>query len=144
MTTIDTWRDFDRLAQTILAGKPALRAMPMDLFRRGNEYILSADLPGIDPSSIDVDIDGQQLTIRAERFVPDSKDVKWLVRERSGGTFVRQLSVGEGIDTSSITASYDDGVLTVTMPVRESAKPRKISVARVSEGEAEEAKVVEA
>ena len=141
MTTVDALRDMDRLAQTLFAGRPALRAMPMDLYRHGDEYILRADLPGIDPATIDVDIDGQQLTIRAERVVPSGDDVKWLVRERSGGTFVRQLSVGEGIDNAAIDASYEDGVLVVRLPVRESAKPRKISVSRTDGVKPVEAKV---
>ncbi len=141
MTTVDALRDMDRLAQSFFAGRPALRAMPMDLFRQGDEYILRTDLPGVDPASIDIDIDGQQLTIRAERVVPAGEDVKWLVRERSGGTFVRQLSVGEGIDTAAIDASYEDGILTVKMPVLESAKPRKISVSRTDGAKPVEAKV---
>ncbi len=104
------------------------RLMPIDLYRDGDHYVLNADLPGIDPGSVDVDVDGQLLTIRAERTPRSAEGVKWLARERSGGTFVRQLTVGAGIDTTGIAATYDNGVLSVTIPVSEAAKPRKISV----------------
>src|SRR5690606_33337533 len=104
------------------------RLMPIDLYRDGDHYVLNADLPGIDPGSVDVDIDGQLLTIRAERTPRSGHDVKWLARERSGGTFVRRLTIGSGIDTAGIAATYDNGVLSVTIPVSEAAKPRKVEV----------------
>lgn len=104
------------------------RLMPIDLYRDGDHYVLNADLPGIDPGSVDVDIDGQLLTIRAERTPRSAEGVKWLARERSGGTYVRQLTVGVGIDTTGIAATYDNGVLSVSIPVSEAAKPRKIEV----------------
>lgn len=104
------------------------RLMPIDLYRDGDHYVLNADLPGIDPGSVDVDIDGQLLTIRAERTPRSAGDVKWLARERTGGTFVRRLTIGSGIDTAGIAATYDNGVLSVTIPVSESAKPRKVEV----------------
>lgn len=104
------------------------RLMPIDLYRDGDHYVLNADLPGIDPGSVDVDVDGQLLTIRAERTPRSADGVKWLARERSGGTFVRQLTVGAGIDTTGIAATYDNGVLSVSIPVSEAAKPRKVQV----------------
>lgn len=102
--------------------------MPMDLYRDGDVYVLNADLPGIDPGSVDIDIDGQVLTLRAERTMADNESVKWLTRERRGGTFVRQLNLGSGIDTDAISAHYNNGVLSVTIPVSEKAKPRKVAV----------------
>ena len=102
--------------------------MPIDLYREADHYILTADLPGIDPSSIDVDLDGQQLTIRAERSTVNAEGAKWLVRERNGGSYLRQFTLGQGLDTERIAASYEHGVLTVTVPVSERAKPRKIEV----------------
>ncbi|MBX3312160.1 MAG: Hsp20/alpha crystallin family protein [Microbacteriaceae bacterium] len=127
--SIDTLREFDRLVGSMFPTRQALRQMPMDLYKEGEHYVLSADLPGVDPSSIDVDVDGRQLTIRATRNFDEMSDTKWIIQERSAGAFVRQLNLGEAIDTEAISANYDNGVLTVTMPVRESAKPRKVSVA---------------
>lgn len=131
MATLDTFRDFDRLAGALFASRPSLREMPLDLYREGDRYIILADLPGIDPETIDVDVDGRQLTIRAERTIRRPQDAKWIIRERSGGTFVRQLTMGEGIDVSAISANYNNGVLTVTMPMSESVKPRKVIVETV-------------
>lgn len=102
--------------------------MPLDLYRDGDHYVLAADLPGVDPGSVDVNVDGHQLTIRAERTARDPEGAKWLVNERLHGTYVRQLTLGDGLDLDKITATYDSGVLTVTVPVSETAKPRKIEV----------------
>jgi HSP20 family protein len=102
--------------------------MPMDLYRDADHYVLNADLPGIDPGSVDIDVDGQLLTIRAERTPRSQEGVKWLARERNAGTFLRQLNLGQGIDTENISASYENGVLSVVIPVSEKAKPRKIAV----------------
>jgi HSP20 family protein len=102
--------------------------MPMDLYRDGDHYVLSADLPGIDPGSVDIDVDGQLLTVRAERTLATGEGVKWITRERETASFLRQLNLGQGIDTDGIAATYSNGVLTVTIPVSEKAKPRKIEV----------------
>ena len=102
--------------------------MPMDLYRDGDHYVLHADLPGIDPGSVDIDVDGQLLTIRAERTLASGDGVKWITREREAASFVRQLNLGQGIDIERISASYGNGVLSVTIPVSEKAKPRKIEV----------------
>ena len=123
----DPFQELDRMAQA-LRGEGTLRGMPMDLYRQGDHYILAADLPGIDPGSIDVDIDGQLLTIRAQRTLHGAEGVKWLTRERESGSFLRQLNLGQGLDTERISASYENGVLSVTIPVSEKAKPRKIAV----------------
>lgn len=122
-------REMERLADALLDG-PARgpRQMPMDLYRDGDRYVLTADLPGMDPGSVDIDVDGQLLTIRAERTLPDHEHVKWITRERTPGSFLRQLSLGQGIDTEHISAGYDNGVLSVTIPVSERAKPRKVQV----------------
>ncbi|GGG42478.1 hypothetical protein GCM10011374_01040 [Kocuria dechangensis] len=126
-TMFTPFNDFDRLAASLLT-RSGLREMPMDLYRDGDRYILRADLPGIDPDSVDVDVDGQLLTIRAERKLPDVQNVQWITRERQNTSFVRQLNLGQGIDIQNITASYDNGVLDVTIPVSAQAKPRKIQV----------------
>jgi len=100
----------------------------MVLYRDGDHYGLTADLPGVDPGSVDIVVDGQLLTIRAERSVPTGEGVKWITREREGASFLRQLSLGQGVDTEHISATYDNGVLSVTIPVSERAKSRKIEV----------------
>lgn len=124
----DVFREFDRLANGMMSGRSALRTMPMDLYRDGDQYVLAADLPGVDPGSVDIDVDGQVLTVRAQRTLSTADGVNWLNRERQGGSFLRQLSIGEGIDVDNISAHYSNGVLSVTLPVAERAKPRKIDV----------------
>ncbi|MBF4562088.1 Hsp20/alpha crystallin family protein [Microbacterium sp. VKM Ac-2870] len=134
MATYDPFRDLDRLAAGFFDTRRGPRRMPMDLYRDGDHYVLSADLPGIDPGSVDIDVDGQLLTIRAERTLSDREGVKWITRERETTSFLRQLNLGQGIDTDGIAATYSNGVLTVTIPVSEKAKPRKIQV--VADGSA--------
>jgi HSP20 family protein len=124
----DPFRELDRMASALLDTRQGPQLMPMDLYRDGDHYVLSADLPGIDPGSVDIDVDGQLLTIRAERTLRNTEGVKWLAQERRGGSFLRQLSLGQGIDTEHIAATYENGVLAVTIPVSERAKPRKIEV----------------
>jgi len=133
MATYDPFRELDRFASTLFDSRRGPRRMPMDLYRDGDHYVLTADLPGIDPGSVDIDVDGQLLTIRAERTLTGGEGVKWITREREGATFLRQLSLGQGVDTERIAANYSNGVLSVTIPVSERAKPRKIEVA--TEGE---------
>ncbi|MFF3039333.1 Hsp20/alpha crystallin family protein [Arthrobacter citreus] len=125
-TRFDPFRELDRFAQAVRS--ESLRGMPMDLYRQDDRYVLSVDLPGIDPGSVDIDVDGQLLTIRAERTLRGTDGVQWLTREREGGSFLRQLSLGQGIDTDGITAHYENGVLNVIIPVSEKAKPRRIAV----------------
>jgi len=129
MATYDPFRDLDRIASSLFDTRRGPRRMPMDLYREGDHYVLSADLPGIDPGSVDIDVDGQLLTIRAERTLTTGDGVKWITREREAASFLRQLNLGQGIDTDAIAANYSNGVLTVTIPVSEKAKPRKIAVA---------------
>ncbi|RXZ48475.1 Hsp20/alpha crystallin family protein [Agromyces binzhouensis] len=124
----DPFRDLDRLAASMIDSSRGPRMMPIDLHRDGDHYVLSADLPGVDPGSIDIDVDGQLMTIRAERTLRNDENVRWLVHERPSGSFLRQLTLGEGIDTSGISAHYDNGVLSVIIPVSERAKPRKVEV----------------
>lgn len=133
--TYDPFREMERLFSTAV-GARGPQPMPIDLFRDGDHYVLSADLPGIDPGSVDIDVDGQQLTIRAERSIAATEGVKWLSRERSGGSFLRQFTLGQGLDTEAIAATYNEGVLTITIPVSERAKPRKIAVTSSSSSRA--------
>jgi HSP20 family protein len=143
----DPFRDLDRLTEQML-GVPAgtaraPRFMPMDLYRVGDHYVLNADLPGVDPGSVDVSLDNGTLTIRAERSAHPEESVQWIASERFTGTFMRQLSLGDDIDADRISAAYANGVLTLTLPVAEKAKARRIDVqahgdSRVISGQAED------
>jgi HSP20 family protein len=133
----DPFRELDRLAAGMLDSRQGPRVMPIDLHRDGDHYVLSADRPGVDPGSIDVDVDGQLLTIRAERTLRSDGDVQWLAHERPSGSFLRQLTLGDGLDTAAISAHYDNGVLSVVIPVSERAKPRKVEVQSAPNSERE-------
>jgi HSP20 family protein len=100
----------------------------MDVYRQGDHFVLLADLPGVDPGSVHIDVDNGTLTIKAERSDSAAADVQWLSSERFPGTYMRQLALGEGIDAEKIPASDENGVLTVLMPVAEKAKARRIEV----------------
>ena len=134
----DVLTQFDRIASGAFDTARAPRMMPVDLFREGDQYVLSADLPGIDPDSVDIDVDGQLLTIRAERRAPASEQVRWLAHERPYGSYMRQFTLGDGVDVQRITANYEHGVLSVIVPVAERAKPRKIAVSNPRTEEARE------
>ncbi|MBL0885168.1 Hsp20/alpha crystallin family protein [Myceligenerans indicum] len=125
----DPFQEMDRLFGSFASNARQAGGLPMDLFRTGDHYVLSMDLPGVDPGTIDVSVEDRTLTIRAERTQRSGDDAQWLVRERPTGTFARQLTVGRGLALDSISASYSDGVLSLTIPVSEEAKPRRIEVA---------------
>jgi HSP20 family protein len=128
----DPFRDMDRLAEQVLGAQAgsarAPRFMPMDLYRSGDHYVVHADLPGVDPGSVDVSVDGGTLTIKAQRSGRTEESVDWIVSERFAGTYMRQLSLGDGVDADQISATYHNGVLTLSIPVAEKAKPRRIQV----------------
>lgn len=126
--TFDPISQLDRFAASVLDSVRSPRLMPVDLFRDGERYVLHADLPGVDPGSIDVDVDGAQLSIRAQRTADTAEGSRWLTRERSAGSFLRQFMLGDGVDPDRISASYSNGVLSVIIPVSDRAKPRKIAV----------------
>jgi HSP20 family protein len=136
-TTFDPFRSMDRLLAETLRG-PASSAMPMDLYRDGEAFVARVDLPGVDPSSIDIDVEERTLTIRAQRPAENVDGAQWLSRERTTGTFARQLSLGTGLALDRIEADYRDGVLTLNIPVAEEAKPRKISVSHSGQPQAVE------
>lgn len=129
VTRFDPFRDLDRLTDRLISqageAQQAMRAMPVDLFRAGDHYVLHCDLPGVDPGTIEVGVDGRMLTIRGQRS-SRTGDVEWLTQERPTGTFARQLTLGPAVDLEHIDATYADGVLTLTLPVAEAAKPRTI------------------
>ena len=128
----DPFREMDRLTSQLWGGPSAPRTprwMPMDLYRAGDHYVVNIDLPGVDPGSIDVDVDGSTLTIRAERTLRGGEEqAEWIAQERPSGSYMRQLSLGEGLDLEQIHAHYENGVLSMTIPVSEKAKPRKLEV----------------
>lgn len=137
MLRFDPFSDFDSLTRQLLGFNEgtarAPRFMPMDLFQAGDHYVLNADLPGIDPGSVEITIDNGVLTLRAQRSLPSDDGVRWVTSERFAGTFQRQISLGEGIDADRISATYENGVLSVTLPVAERAKPRRIEINRVAD-----------
>jgi HSP20 family protein len=102
--------------------------MPMDAYRQGEQFIVQFDLPGVDPSSIDLGVERNVLTVRAERTPTSGDGLEVQIAERPSGVYSRQLFLGEALDTEHIEASYDAGVLTLRIPVVEQAKPRKIEV----------------
>ncbi|CAM5229140.1 Hsp20/alpha crystallin family protein [Streptomyces fumanus] len=124
----DPFREFDRLAQQVLGSTTRPSAMPMDAYRAGDDFIVHFDLPGIDPESIELDVERNVLNVRAERTSPAPEGAETVVAERPTGTFTRQLFLGETLDTDRIDASYDAGVLTLRIPVAEQAKPRRIQI----------------
>ena len=130
----DPFREFDRLAQQLTGGStPGTwsrpNAMPMDAYRAGDEYVVVFDLPGVPPDAIDLDVERNVLTIKAERRpLAVSDGVEMQVAERPLGVFSRQLFLGDTLDTERIAAEYENGVLTVKIPVAAQAKPRKITI----------------
>ncbi len=137
-TRWDPFQEMDRLFGSMaLTGRNA-PTMPMDLYREGDHYLLAVDLPGVDPGSVDVSCEDRTLTIRAER-TPRSAEGQWLLRERPAGTVARQVTLGRGLALDQITASYADGVLVLTIPVAEEARPRKIEVSHAAQRTAIEA-----
>jgi HSP20 family protein len=132
-TRFDTVKEFDRIADELLSASRSARTLALDAYRVGDHVVMHLDLPGVDPGSIDLTIDRGVLGIRAqrtERTEPGGQDaaVQWLARERFGGTFQRQIALGDTLDAEQLAATYDAGVLTITVPVAERAKPRKIAV----------------
>ncbi|MFD1827049.1 MULTISPECIES: Hsp20/alpha crystallin family protein [Mumia] len=125
----DPFRELDRLTQQVFgtAARPA--GMPMDAWREGDTFVVELDLPGIEPGSIDIDVERNVLTVRADR--PAREGVEELIAaERPRGVFSRQLILGDTLDTEAVQARYADGVLRVTIPVAERARPRKVEVVR--------------
>src|ERR1700735_5180732 len=125
----DPFRDLDRFAQQVLGTAARPTVMPMDAWREGDQFVVEFDLPGINEQSLDLDVERNVVTVRAER--PDvDPGREMLASERQRGVFSRQLVLGDNLDTERIEASYDAGVLRLRIPVAEKAKPRKIAITR--------------
>jgi HSP20 family protein len=133
----DPFREFDRLAQQLVGAGTTSRpaVMPMDAWREGDSFVIEFDLPGVSKESIDLDVERNVLTVRAER-VPRNGDWEMLATERVRGAFSRQLVLGDNLDLDKIEATYDDGVLRLVVPVAERAKPRKIEIGQKTEDHA--------
>jgi len=131
----DPFRELDRLTQQVLGASGTLArpaVMPMDAWREGDTFHVEFDLPGVNPESIDLDVERNVVTVKAERPTRDG-NAEMIAAERPRGVFSRQLILGDNLDTQHIEASYDAGVLTLLIPVAEQAKPRKIVIS--SKGE---------
>jgi HSP20 family protein len=123
----DPFRDLDRLTQQFFGTSTRPAVMPMDAWRDGDEFVIEFDLPGVDPSSVDLDVERNVLTVRAERPMPEIQGEQ-LASERPRGMFSRQLILGDNVDTDQVGASYNNGVLRLQIPIAEKAKPRKIEI----------------
>lgn len=132
----DPFRELDRLTQQALGTRARPTAMPMDAFREGDHFVVRFDLPGVEASSIELTVEKNVLTVAAERQWQPSENQEVVASERPQGSFSRQLFLGDGLDPERVEASYDNGVLTVTVPVAEQAKPRKIQVSTGANGKA--------
>jgi HSP20 family protein len=129
----DPFRQFDRLAEQVFGTVARPAAMPMDAWRDGHEFVVEFDLPGIEPDSIDLDVERNVLTVRAERKPSTGPEVELVASERPRGMFSRQVILGDTLDTERIEAAYNAGVLRLTIPVAEKAKPRKIAISTPSD-----------
>ncbi|MFE3229467.1 Hsp20/alpha crystallin family protein [Nocardia sp. NPDC059228] len=125
----DPFRDLDRLTRAVLGTPAQPVVMPMDAWRDGDEFFVEFDLPGIDPDSLDLDVERNVVTVKASRPQLDPGR-SMIAAERTRGVFSRQLFLGENLDTAQIRADYRDGVLRLSIPVAEQAKPRKIEITR--------------
>lgn len=123
----DPFAELDRLMGQA-GGRWRGGLMPMDAYEQGGTYTLRFDLPGVDPDGIDITVENNTLTVTAERPIEDLEGVNWLMRERPTGTHSRQVYLADKLDTGDVDASYDGGVLTVTIPMRPEAKPRKVKI----------------
>lgn len=124
---VDPFEEMDRLMGGF-GGRARGGIMPMDAYEKDGVYTLRFDLAGADPDKVDVTVEGGVLTVTAERPLEDTEGVNWLIRERPTGTHSRQVRLGDRLDSAAVTANYDHGVLTVTIPMRAEAKPHKVAV----------------
>ncbi|MET0979614.1 MAG: HSP20 family small heat-shock protein [Paeniglutamicibacter terrestris] len=129
----DPFRDLDRLAEQVFGTPTRPAAMAMDAWRDGDTFEVEFDLPGVDPESIDLDVERNVVTVKAERPALNN-GLDMLASERPRGVFSRQLVLGENLDTEHIEADYDAGVLSLHIPVAEKAKPRKIEITSTNSG----------
>jgi HSP20 family protein len=130
----DPFRDLDRVAQQVFGTRSRPAAMPIDAFRNGEEFVILFDLPGVDADSIDLTVERNVLTVHAQRERAADEGVEMLIAERPLGVFSRQLFLGDTLDSDRMAASYENGVLTIRVPVAERAKPRRLRIDRSDRG----------
>lgn len=130
MRFTDPLEEMDRL----FGGRWPGGIMPMDAYEKDGMYTLRFDLPGVDPENVDLTVEGNVLTVTAESPVEEDEDVTWMLRERPAGTHRREVRLGERLDGANVKANFDNGVLTVTIPMREESRPQKISISPGSAG----------
>src|SRR3954466_15109819 len=141
--TSAAFRALDQLAgRSTMTARP-LSGMPMDAYRVGDHFVAHFDLPGVDPGSIDLSVEGNTLTVSAERSVPQLENAEWTIAERPYGSYTRQLVLGRSLETHRLEASYHDGVLTLSIPVAEKARARKIQVTRADAPASVESRTIE-
>ncbi|PWU44680.1 hypothetical protein DLJ46_24705 [Micromonospora globispora] len=131
----DPFREIDRLAEQFFGTTTRPAVMHLDAYRDGDYFYAAFDLPGVDPESIDCTVERNVLTVRAERRRPTGENVELVAAERPMGTFTRQLFLSETLDTDKLEAGYDNGVLTLRIPIADRAKPRRISITAPANGD---------
>lgn len=132
----DPFRELDRVAAQVFGTRARPAIMPMDAWRDGDTFVIEFDLPAVNPDSVDLDVERNVLTVRAERLSPTGPEVELIASERPRGVFSRQVILGDALDTGNIHASYQSGVLRLNIPVAERAKPRKIAIESAERREA--------
>ncbi|WBB80824.1 Hsp20/alpha crystallin family protein [Micromonospora sp. WMMD882] len=130
----DPFRDIDRLADQVFGAAARPTVMHLDAYRDGDHFYAVLDLPGVRPDSIDCTVERNVLTVRAERHRPTGDHVELVAAERPMGVFTRRLFLGDTLDTDRLEAGYDNGVLTLRIPVAERAKPRRVAVTAARDG----------
>ncbi len=123
----DPFRELERLTQPV-GWSGRVPTMPLDAYRHGDQVVVQIDLPGVDRDAIELSVEKDVLTVQAERAITRGEGEDWLIAERPQGRFSRQLFLGQGLDADALEAHYDHGVLTITVPVAEAAKPRKVQI----------------
>jgi HSP20 family protein len=131
----DPFRDLDRLADQALLGARTMRTMPMEALRRGDQFIVALDVPGVNPNDIDVTVEHNVVEINARRQPLRQEGDEVIIDERPQGEFRRQLFLGDNLDPNKLTADCNRGVLTLTIPVSQASKPRKVQVGSVNQGQ---------
>ena len=124
----DPFRDFDRLTEQLFGGARGMPTMSMEAYRRGDQLFIHLDLPAVNPDDVDLTLERNVISIRAERRSPRQEGDQVLIDERPQGSFTRQLYLGDNLAVDQLNASYDMGVLTLMIPVAEQTKPRRVQI----------------
>ncbi|HVV11439.1 Hsp20/alpha crystallin family protein [Amycolatopsis sp.] len=139
----DPFGDLGRLTEQALAGARGPRAMPMEAFRRGDQFVVALDLPGVAPEDADVTVERNVVTVRARRAPLRREGDELLVDERPQGEFSRQFFLGDNLDSTRLSAEFDRGVLLLGIPVAEASKPRKVEIGSSAKTAEKEPRIAE-